>query len=124
MTADRRSRRLWKALRSGSAGNRCTSRRAAIARNCSSERQIEHRLGDAQRDDLLIGDPSTRVLGPLGQEIVDGAVNSDQQQIEVGVHRGPPQGRRLALQSTSDFDLLAYVPFPATTRHEAVAQPI
>jgi len=36
--------------------------------------------------------------------------SSDQQQIEVGVHRGPPEGRQLAL-STADFDLPAYVPF-------------
>jgi len=83
---------------------------------------IEHRLSDAQRDDLLIGDPSPSVGGPARQEIVDGAVNSDQQQIEVGVHRGPPQGRRLAM-STADFDLPAYVPFSTpTTRRRAVAQ--
>jgi hypothetical protein len=84
---------------------------------------IEHRLGEAQRDDLRVGDPSPGVGGPDRQEIVDRAVNSDQQQIEVGVHRGPPQGRRLALQSTADFDLPAYVPFSTTTtRRQDVAQ--
>jgi hypothetical protein len=83
---------------------------------------VEHRLGDAQRDDLRIADPSPGVGGPDRQEIVDGAINSDQQQIEVGVHRGPPEGRRLA-QSTADFDLPAYVPFStATPRHQTVAQ--
>ena len=82
---------------------------------------VEHGLGDAQRDDLRVGDPSSRVDGLRGQEIVNGAVNSDQQQIEVGVHRGPPEGRRLA-QSTADFDLPAYVPFPPTTPPQAVAQ--
>jgi hypothetical protein len=50
----------------------------------------------------------------LGQEIVHRAINSDQQQIEVGVHRGPPQGRR-SIQNTVDFDLPAYVTFPNTT---------
>jgi hypothetical protein len=43
---------------------------------------VQHRLGDAERDDLLIGDRSPRVGALLWQEIV-GAVNSDQQQIEV-----------------------------------------
>jgi hypothetical protein len=83
---------------------------------------VKHRLGDAQRDDLRVGDPSPGVGGSARQEIVDGAVNSDQQQIEVGVHRGPP-GVDGWQQSTADFDLPAYVPFPtATTRHRAVAQ--
>jgi hypothetical protein len=112
---------LWKALRSGSAGNRrqppSSDRQELIIRTA-----IEHRLSDAERDDLRIGDPSPRVGGPDRQEIVNGAVNSDQQQIEVGVHRGPPQGRRLA-QSTADFDLPAYVPFStATTSAQVVAQ--
>jgi hypothetical protein len=70
----------------------------------------EHRLGDAQRDDLRVGDPSPCVGGLGRQEIVNGAENNGQQQIEVGVHRGP-LGRRLALQSTADFDLPAYEPF-------------
>jgi hypothetical protein len=66
--------------------------------------------------------PAPGVGGLRRQEIVDSAVNSDQQQIEVGVHRGPPQGRQLA-QSTADFDLPAYVPFSTTTTDDqAVAQ--
>ena len=52
-------------------------------------RDAEQGLGDAQRDDLRIGDPSLGVLGPLGQEIVGRAEHGNQQQVEVGEHRGP-----------------------------------
>jgi hypothetical protein len=84
-------------------------------------RDPQQRLRDRERDDLRVGDPSTGVRCPPGQEIVHRAINSDQQQIEVGVHRGPPQGRR-RLQSTVDFDLPAYVPVPnPTTPTPAVA---
>jgi hypothetical protein len=84
-------------------------------------RDPHDRLRDRERDDLLISDLSTGVPGPLGQEIVHRAINSDQQQIEVGVHRGPPRDRRL-IQNTVDFDLPAYVPFPnPTTPTPAVA---
>ena len=75
----------------------------------------EHRLGDAERDDLRVSDPSSCIPRPLGQEIVGGAEHRYQQQIEVGVHSRPPEGRRLALQSTADFDLPAYVPFSTAT---------
>lgn len=52
--------------------------------------------------------------------IIGHAVNSDQQQIEVGVHRGP-LGSAVTV-STADFDLPAYEPFPRpTTTSAAVA---
>jgi len=66
----------------------------------------------------LIGQDPLGVLGCFGQEIVSGAENSDQQQVEVGVHRGP-QGRRWRL-STADFDLPAYVTLPPTGPSPAV----
>src|ERR1035441_156761 len=53
-------------------------------------RHTHHRLGYTERDDLRVRDPSPRVSWPDRQEIIGRAVNSDQQQIEVGVHRGPP----------------------------------
>jgi hypothetical protein len=66
-----------------------------------------HRLGYAESDDLRVRDPSPCVSWPGRQEIIGRAVNSDQQQIEVGVHRGP-LGSAVTL-STADFDLSAYV---------------
>jgi hypothetical protein len=72
------------------------------------------RLRDRERDDLRVGQTPSVVDGLLRQEIISDAEHVDQQQVEVGVHRGP-QGRRLALQSTADFDLPAYVPFNTTT---------
>jgi hypothetical protein len=83
-------------------------------------RDSHHCLRERERDDLRVRDPSTGVSLPFGQEIVHRAINSDQQQIEVGVHRGPPRGRRL-IQNTVDFDLPAYVTFPTPTTTTAVA---
>ncbi|HMH47597.1 MAG TPA: hypothetical protein VK538_07765, partial [Solirubrobacteraceae bacterium] len=55
-----------------------------------------------------------------GQEIVGHAVNSDQQQIEVGVHRGP-LGSAVGIEHRR-LRLLRYVPFPGpTTTPTAVA---
>src|ERR1700677_197474 len=85
-------------------------------------RDPHHRLSYTERDDLRVGDPSPCVSWPGRQEIISHAVNSDQQQIEVGVHRGPPKSRRSVL-STADFDLPAYNPSPQpTTTPTAVAQ--
>jgi hypothetical protein len=47
------------------------------------------RLRDAERDDLRVCDASLGVLRPIGQEIVSRDINGSQQQVEVGVHRGP-----------------------------------
>jgi hypothetical protein len=52
-------------------------------------RHAHDRLGNSQRDDLRVGHPSPRVLGPLGQEIVGGAEHRSEEQVEVGEHRGP-----------------------------------
>ena len=72
----------------------------------------QHRLGDAQRDDLRIGDSSTGVPGPLGHQIVCGTEHRSEQQVEVGEHRGP-SGRRRG-QSTADFDLRSITPATPT----------
>ena len=54
-------------------------------------RDPEQRLGDAEGDDLRVGHPSAGVSGLLGQEIVGGAEHRNEQQVEVGEHRGPPR---------------------------------
>jgi len=82
-------------------------------------RDAHHRLRNAERHDLGIGDLSASVTSAARQKIVRCAINSDQQQIEVGVHRGP-QGRR-SLQSTVDFDLSAYVSCSGAITPPAVA---
>jgi hypothetical protein len=80
-----------------------------------------YRLSDLQRDDLRIRDSSSGVFSPLGQEIVHRAVNGDEQQIEVGVHRGPPKSRQ-SVFSTAGLDLPAYNPSPnPKTTAQAVA---
>src|SRR6185437_1428058 len=80
-----------------------------------------HRLRDTQSDDLRIRDPPSGVSCPPRQEIVHRAVNSDKQQIEVGVHRGPLRVGA-GYVSTADFDLPAYNPSPRpTTTPPAVA---
>jgi hypothetical protein len=52
-----------------------------------------------QSDDLRVGHPATGVLRPLRQEIVSGAEHRNEQQVEVGEHRGPPLGRRRELST-------------------------
>jgi len=71
-------------------------------------RDSHDRLGDRERDDLCVGHDPPGVPGPHGQEIVCGAEHRNEQQVEVGEHRGP-LGRRREL-STADFDPLRYVP--------------
>jgi len=75
-------------------------------------------LSDRQRDDFGVGHHSSGVRRPHGQEIVGGAEHRNEQQVEVGVHRGP-QGRRWRM-STADFDPAAYVPCTTTGRLPAV----
>src|SRR3954452_251985 len=81
-------------------------------------RDAHHRLRDAERDDLRLGDPSPGVSSPIGQEIVGGAEHRNQQQVEVGEHRGP-QGRRRVI-GTADFDPLPYVSFAPASTPQAV----
>jgi len=60
------------------------------------------RLRDAQRDDLRVCDSSGGVRLSVWQEIVGGAEHRREQQVEVGVHRGP---HRSAMRlRTADFD--------------------
>src|SRR5215210_1460163 len=47
------------------------------------------RLRNAEGDDLGVGQDPSAVAGSRGQEIVGGAEHADQQQVEVGEHRGP-----------------------------------
>jgi hypothetical protein len=75
-------------------------------------RDPHDRLRDAERDDLRVCDASLGVLRLLGQEIVSRDINGSEQQVEVGVHRGP--FRSAMHQSTADFDLAAQKPSKTT----------
>ena len=68
-------------------------------------------LGDAEGDDLCIAQRAPGVAWPLGQEVVGRAVDTDQQQVEVGVHRGLLVDGVL---DTADFDLHPLVPIATT----------
>jgi hypothetical protein len=86
--------------------------RESLARN-SEEPLIgwdtHDRLRDAERDDLRVGQHSSGVAPPLGQEIVGDAEHGNQQQVEVGEHRGPLGST--ARIGTADFDLTAVGPY-------------
>jgi hypothetical protein len=82
-------------------------------------RDPEQRLRHAQRDDLGIRQAALGVLRSIRQEIVGRAEHGNQQQVEVGEHRGPPEGRR-RLVSTADFDHCRYVPFPTAPAVESL----
>jgi hypothetical protein len=75
-------------------------------------RDSHDRLSDAERDDLRVCDSSPGVPRPARQEIVSRDIHGSEQQVEVGVHRGPL--RSTMLQSTADFDPAAYKPARST----------
>jgi hypothetical protein len=60
------------------------------------------------------------VAGPSGQEIIGDAINNNQQQVEVGEHRGS-FWESAVTERTADFDLPRYVSFSATIPPQAVA---
>ena len=72
-------------------------------------RDPHHRLRYTERDDLLVGQHPSGVTGPLRQEIVGSAEHRNQQQVEVGEHRGPLGST--ARIGTADFDLTAAGPY-------------
>ena len=72
-------------------------------------RDPHDRLRDREGDDLRVGQDPPRVLRRLGQEIVSGTEHSNQQQVEVGEHRGPFGST--ARIGTADFDLTAAGPY-------------
>ncbi len=71
----------------------------------------QQRLRDAERHDLRVGHHPTGVRLASRKEIVGTAVNRDQQQVEVGEHRGPLGST--ARLGTADFDLTAVGPYKA-----------
>ena len=83
-------------------------------------RDTHHRLRHAQRDDLRIGHDSPGVSWLGGQEIVGGAEHRNQQQVEVGEHRGSLLESAVT-ERTADFDLTVYVPFQPARPQQAVA---
>ncbi|MGI8428283.1 MAG: hypothetical protein ACR2OB_03045 [Solirubrobacteraceae bacterium] len=56
----------------------------------------------------------------LGKEVVSYAEHVDQQQVEVGEHRGPSLTGSAVTLSTADFDQLPYDSFDPTTGPQAV----
>jgi len=81
---------------------------------CNTEeplvRGVPHdRLRDRERDDLRVSQHPPGVLRSLRQEIVSGTEHRNQQQVEVGEHRGPQWST--ARIGTADFDLTAAGPY-------------
>jgi hypothetical protein len=78
-----------------------------------------HRLCHTERDDLRVGHDPPGVSWLVGQEIVGGAEHRNQQQVEVGEHRGS-SSESAVTESTADFDLTVYVPFRPRRPQRAV----
>jgi hypothetical protein len=78
-------------------------------------RDPHQHLGDAEGDDLGVCQLASRIGRALGQEVVGRAVDTDHEQVEVGVHRGLLVD---GVQDTADFDLPPLVPIATA---EAVA---
>ena len=70
---------------------------------------LHHGLGDAEGDHLRVGEHPLGVICLARQEIVGEAENSNQQQVEVGEHRGPLGST--VRYGTADFDLAAFNPY-------------
>jgi hypothetical protein len=75
-------------------------------------RDPDQHLGDAEGDDLGVAQRAPRIGRALGQKVVGRAVDTDQEQVEVGVHRGLLVDD---VEDTADFDLPPLVPI-ATPR--------
>jgi hypothetical protein len=82
----------------------------ATFRNRRSLQDPHDRLGDAQGDNLRVGDLTTRICRGARQEIVGCAINDRAESVEVGVHRGLLVDGVL---DTADFGLSVQI--PATT---------
>ncbi len=70
-------------------------------------RDPHQHLGNAERDHLGVTQPAARVRFALRQQVVSRAVDTDQKQVEVGVHRGL---RVDGAVNTADFGLPLSVP--------------
>ena len=81
-------------------------RTGAFARNL-----VAQHLRDAKRDDLGVRQPAPGISRSLWQQVVSRAVDTDQEQVEVGVHRGLLVD---GVTDTADFDLLTLVPIATT----------
>jgi hypothetical protein len=77
------------------------AQKAAVARD------PHQHLRNTQGHDLGVAELAPRVRGWLGQQIVRCAVDSDSEQVEVGVHRGLLVDGAF---DTADFDLPKPVP--------------
>ena len=111
---DRVAQRLASLQISAPVGQRREQVAELLAR-CLDELRIRgdphDRLRDRERDDLRVGQDPPGVLRRLRQEIVSRTEHSNQQQVEVGEHRGPLGST--ARIGTADFDLAAIGPYEA-----------
>jgi hypothetical protein len=80
------------------------------AQEAAVARDPHQHLRDAVRDDLRIGQLATGIPRTLREQIVRCAIDSDAEQVEVGVHRGLLVDGAV---DTADFDL----PHPVPIRH-------
>jgi hypothetical protein len=76
-------------------------------------------LSDRERDDFCVSQTPAVVERFPGKEIVSYAEHIDQQQVEVGEHRGS-SWESAVTERTADFDPLCYVSFNPTARPHAV----
>ena len=89
----------------------------ATFRNRRSLQEPHDRLCHAQRDELGVGDLTTRICRGARQEIVGCAINDRAESVEVGVHRGLLVDGVL---DTADFGLSAQNPFATAIAVESI----
>jgi uncharacterized protein with ACT and thioredoxin-like domain len=80
---------------------------AGGAQEATVARDPQQHLGDAERHHLRVRQLAAGIAPWLGQEIVGRAVDTDTEQVEVGVHRGLQVD---GAANTADFDLPLLVP--------------
>jgi hypothetical protein len=96
----------------GQVGKQVTELAARGLQETPVTRLAHQHLRHRERDDLGVGQPTASVSWRLRQQVVSRAVDTDQEQVEVGVHRGLQADD---VGDTADFDLPLLVP-TATAR--------
>jgi len=110
---------LMKARLIGQGGKQVRQAPARGGQKASVRTDAQQYLGDAERDNLRVGELAPGVLSPSGQEIVSGAEHRNTEQVEVGEHRGPLRvdGEQQAPPTSTS---LRYVPHSTVTAVESL----